>query len=89
MEKGVKAVGMSEMTKPITVGLFFGGLFLGAWAVVAAVAISSATYSPPEMGADIFSHRSRFAAVPTALRCVPDTARGSLRSVAPHSRWLG
>jgi hypothetical protein len=23
MEKGVKAVGMSEMTKPITVGLFF------------------------------------------------------------------
>ena len=62
------------MTKPITVGLFFGGLFFGAWALVAAVAISSATFSPPEMGADIFSPRSRVAAVPTALRCVPDAA---------------
>jgi hypothetical protein len=65
---------MSEMTKPITVGLFVVGLFLGAWALVAAVAISSATFSPPEMGDDIFNHRSRVAAVPAALGCVSDIA---------------
>jgi hypothetical protein len=62
------------MTKPITVGLFVVGLFFATWALVAAVVISSATYSPPEMGADIFSRRSRVAAVPAALPCVPDTA---------------
>jgi hypothetical protein len=79
MAEAVKAIGMSETTRPITVGLFVVGLFFAAWAVVAAVAISSATYSPPEMGADIFGRRSRIEAVPTASRCILEAAADSGR----------
>jgi hypothetical protein len=60
--------------KPITVGVFVVGLLFAAWAVVAAVAISSATYSPPEMGADIFSRRPSAEAVSATSRCVLEAA---------------
>ena len=83
MAKAVKAIGMGEMTRPITVGLFVVGMFFAAWAVVAAVAISSATYSPPEMGADIFGRRSRVEAVPTASRCILEAAAGSPDQLRP------
>jgi hypothetical protein len=86
MEKGEKSLDMSETTKPITVGMFVVGLFLGVWALVVAVTISSATFSPPEMGADIFSGRPRVVAIPAPLRCGSEIA-GAGR--CDHSRPTG
>ena len=71
------------MTRPITIGLFVVGLFFAAWALLAAVAISSTTYSPPGMGADIFGRRSSVEAVPTASRCVLEAAADSLDQLRP------
>jgi hypothetical protein len=74
---------MSETKTPITVGLVVVGLFFAAWALVVAVAISSATHSPPEMGADIFSRRSQAEAVPATARCVLEAAADSLDQLGP------
>jgi hypothetical protein len=67
----VGAVGATKITKPVAASLFVVGMFLAIWVSVVAVAVSFETFSPPHMGADMFSRRFPGAEDPAAWRCFP------------------